>query len=343
MVLVTGATGWLGTNLIHKLRGDQMVTAIPVHQDVHIRCLVPEGENVDSLQRLDGVEVVRGAIADAGSVGRWCEGARDAVVFHAAGVIHPKSVKDFYTVNHLGTVRVLEAAARHGVKRVVGVSSNAPFGFNPASEHVFTEQSPYHPYLNYGRSKMLMEQAMLAASAERRVETVVVRPPWYYGAYQPDRQTLFYRMIRAGRVPMFGGGRSRRSMAYVGNVVQGMLRAASVEKADGRAFWIADSRPYPMYEVVGTIARVLEEFGYPCAKHQTSVPSAVAALARVADAALQKAGLYNSKVHVLGEMSRTIACAVDTARSELGYEPEVNLEEGVRRSLHWCAEHGIRI
>jgi nucleoside-diphosphate-sugar epimerase len=288
------------------------------------------------------VRAVHGDIRNPGDVDRFCADARDGVIFHVAGVIHPRRIADLYRINHEGTVNVVNAARRAGVRRIVGVSSNSPFGFNATPADAFDERSPYRPYLNYGRSKQLMERALLEANGSD-LETVVLRPPWYYGPHQPRRQTLFYRLVRDGRVPIFGSGDNRRSMAYVGNVVSAMRSAASEPRAAGQAYWVADARPYAMREIVGTIERVLTEFGYSCRGRQMHLPSTAAAAARAADRMLQSAGLYNSKVHVLGEMSETIACSIEKARRDLGYEPAVDLEEGVRRSLQWCAEHGIRI
>lgn len=341
-VLVTGATGWLGTNLLHGLRGDTLVTSLRAGESIRIRCLVPADQDSAAISALPNVRIVSGDLTNAEDVKRFCADAQGAIVFHLAGVIHPSSIQDFYRVNHQGTVNVLDGARAGGARRVVGVSSNSPFGFNPSPSHRFDERSPYKPYLNYGRSKWLMEQAMFAAN-DATLETVIVRPPWYYGAYQPPRQTLFYRMVKQGRAPIFGSGENRRSMAYVGNVVSAMLRAATHAAAPGQAYWIADERPYTMREVVETIERVLTEFGYECKGRQPRVPAVVSSVARVADRAMQRAGLYNSKIHVLGEMSETIACSIDKAKREIGYVPEVDLEEGVRRSLRWCADNGIRI
>src|SRR5437868_1158332 len=81
-------------------------------------------------------------------------GADGPIVFHVAGVIHPEhGTREFDAVNVGGTRHVLDAARAAGVRRVVAVSSNSPFGFNRDPADVFDESSPYHPYQGYGRSK----------------------------------------------------------------------------------------------------------------------------------------------------------------------------------------------
>jgi nucleoside-diphosphate-sugar epimerase len=96
-----------------------------------------------------------------------------------------------------------------------------------------------------------------------------------------------------------------------------------------------------MNEIVDTVERLLEgEFGQRCAHRRVRLPGLVSELALGFDGALQSLGLYHSKLHVLSEMNKNIACSVARAGAELGYRPRVALEEGMRRSLRWCFDHG---
>ena len=227
---------------------------------------------------------------------------------------------------------------------MIAVSSNSPFGFNPDAEHVFDEASPYAPYMAYGRSKQRLEELVRAAHGGGGLETVIIRPPWFYGPHQPARQTQFFRMIRAGRFPILGDGTQRRSMAYVDNICQGLLLAAATAAASGEAYWIADERPYTVNEIVATVRRVLEDdFGLACARRELRLPAVVADVASRVDGALQAVGRYNQALHVLGEMSHSIACSIDKARRELGYAPTVALAEGMRESIRWCLANGQAI
>jgi nucleoside-diphosphate-sugar epimerase len=187
-----------------------------------------------------------------------------------------------------------------------------------------------------------MELYVGRVQAEGRLETVVIRAPWFYGPHQPPRQTEFFVMIRDGRAPLVAGGRALRSMSYTGNLAEGLLRAGTVAAAAGRTYWIADARPYAMHEVIDTVERLLEtEFGQPCARRRLRLPGLVSDVAQLLDGGVQGLGLYHTKVHVLAEMNKTIACSIERARRELGYAPAVALEEGMRRSLRWITERGL--
>jgi nucleoside-diphosphate-sugar epimerase len=341
--LVTGAAGWLGSRLVSVL-ANGLADRPDLHDpDLRIRALVMPGEDASRLRRAsERVEVVEGDVRDPAACARLCDGARGATLYHTAGVIHPRRVRELFEVNVGGTKNVLDAATKANVRRAVIVSSNSPIGVNPAPDHTFDESSPYRPYMGYGKSKMQMELLVAERQKAGDVASVIVRPPWFYGPFQPPRQTLFFEMIRDGKGPIVGGGNNRRSMAYVDNLCQGLVLAARTERAAGETYWIADERPYTMNEILDTVERLLEsEFGFRCAHRRMRLPGIAAEVARGIDAALQAVGLYHQKIHVLSEMNKTIACSVEKAKRELGYRPTVSLEEGMRRSIAWCVEEGL--
>ena len=345
LTLVTGAPGWLGTRLVrvlaHGLR-DVPALAEP-DRERRIRCLVAPGAPGHTLTEIaPDVELVPGDIRDPTAVGALFRDAEGATVFHLCGIIHPRRIRELYAINVEGTRNVLAAATAAGARRVVAVSSNSPAGCNPRPDHLFDESAPDHPYMHYGESKRQMEALVREASA--RLETVVLRPCWFYGPDQPLRQTRFFTMIKQGRAPIVGGGESRRSMSYVDNTCQALLLAERSERARGQLYWVADRRPWTMNEIVDTVERLLErEFAIPVAHKRLRLPGVASAVAGVADRLLQAVGLYQQELHVLSEMNKTIACSVARAERELGYDPRVELEEGMRRSIRWCLEQGVAI
>jgi nucleoside-diphosphate-sugar epimerase len=337
-ILITGSLGWLGSRLVQTVGSPS--PDLPHLSASAIRCLALPSEMGSPRRALcPDAEFVAGDLRDPADCERFCAGAKDAVLFHTAGIIHPRRTREFYEINRNGTRNLLDAAIRAGVRRAVVVSSNSPCGCNPHPDHLFDELSPYRPWLNYGRSKMEMELAVKEQAA--KIETVLIRAPWFYGPNQPPRQTLFFKMIRDGKAPIVGDGQNRRSLSYVDNLCQGLLLAAASERAKGQIYWLADREPYTMNQVIDTIERLLEtEFGQTCKHKRMRLPNLASSVAYCADKTLQALGLYHQKIHVLAEMNKTIACSVNRAEHELGYHPKVALEEGMRRSLQWCCENG---
>ncbi len=340
LTLVTGAPGWIGTRLTRTLLDPGAGT--PAGEQ-RLRCLLMPGVDGSALPTSERLEIVGGDLRDPAAAAAFCRGAEGATLYHCAGLVHPaRFVRDFYEVNVRGTRNLLSAAEQAGVRRVVALSSNSPAGNNPSRAHRFDEESPYRPYMAYGRSKMQMELVVREFQERGKMETVILRPTWFYGPDQPARQTTFFRMIQSGSAPIVGDGENLRSMTYIDNLCQAMLLAGHSSRAAGQTYWIADRRPYSMNEIVDTVERLMEtEFGLRVAHKRLRLPSFAGDIAQACDSALQAAGLYVQKVHVLSEMNKTIACSIAKAEQELGYAPSVELEEGMRRSLAWCLEHRV--
>jgi len=345
LILVTGAAGWLGRRVLEALAGAPAAPGQPDLRKSRLRCLVLPSDDTREMRAL-GVEVVAGDLCDPDARLALMKEAEGALVLHLAGVVHaPGRARVFDQVNHRGTLALFEDAAAARVARFVAMSSNSPMGANPSPEDKFTEDSPYNPYMGYGRSKHLMELGLKRAAEHPGMpEIVIVRAPWFYGPGQPPRQTQFFTMVRTGKFPLMSGGRNRRSMAYIDSLAAGLVLCGTRAAAANRTYWIADERPYPMREVVDTVRSVLkEDFGMLVAERNLNVPGIIADVARLADGTIQALGLYHQKIHVLSEMNLTIACDISRAKAELGYRPLVELREGMRRSVEWCLKQGLSI
>ncbi len=337
--VVTGANGWLGRALVHRLLADS--------DRAQLRLLAHSTADAVSLREFvgpgDHIQIVIGDIARAETARRLLHRSdRDTDVVHTAGVIHPARVRQFMEINTEGTRHLAEASLDAGVRRMVHVSSNSPFGTNPHRDDTFRGDEPYHPYLGYGRSKMFAELAVRDA-VTAGLDATIVRPPWFYGPFQPPRQTTFFRMVRAGKFPVIGAGDQRRSMVFVENLVDGVLAAELTPAARGKGYWIADERAYTVTEIVETVGRALVDEGLSVKPPTTRLPNLAARVAETGDRLLQAIGVYQQQLHVLGEMGHTIACDISRATEELGYEPRVELYDGMRRSIRWCLDLGLEL
>jgi nucleoside-diphosphate-sugar epimerase len=335
-VVVTGAPGWLGTPLVEMLVQGASFRSIRT-KPRRVRCLVHPSVDASAVQRFgDRVEVVRADLRDRRAVAESCDGAK--TLFHCAGLIHPRRIQELYDVNVGGTQNLLDAAIQAGVQRMLFVSSNSPAGLNANPSALMVESDPPRPYLNYGLSKLQSEWLINDAFRAGKIQTTIVRPCWFYGPHQPLRQTRFFKMIQGGHPIVVGRGDNLRSMSYVDNIVQALLLAEKSEKAAGRTYWIADRRPYSFIEIIETVARVLGVHVQP-----RYLPRITSDVARLADSLLQMTGLYNQEIHVAGELAATIAVSIDAAVRDLGYDPEIELEEGMQRSIAWARAQGIAL
>ena len=331
-IFTTGAPGWLGTRCVELVSKKEMKCQ---KNDYSLRCLALEGFDVSQLKAF-GADIVYGDITKRDSLKNTMNGCD--YVIHMAGIIHPNKLQEVHTINYLGTKNILEEAINAGVKRIVYISSNSPAGFSKKGQ-LFSEQDPPKPYMEYGKSKYLAEQAIKEAVKLGKIEAVIIRPCWFYGPGQPDRQTTFFKMIKSGSPVLFGDGSNLRSVSYIDNIVQGIILALEKDGINGETYWIADERPYSTLEIYRTIA---ELFGVKELRPKR-IPGFSSYAFEIIDGILQTFGLYVKEIHVAGEMSRNIACNVEKAKKELGYKPEISLKEGMKRSIEWCKANGKEI
>ncbi len=344
-IILTGGTGWLGARIATSLtEGLSQLGSLGFGGNT-IKCLVKPGESAEKLLKL-GAEIYYGDILDQNSCVELMNDCENSLVIHTAGLIHPKIfTKDLYNVNVVGTMNLVNAASLCKASRFIAISSNSPLGCNPNPEHRFTEVSEYNPYMRYGWSKKLMEDELLKVkNSNEYPEITIIRAPWFYGPGQPPRQTKFFRMIKNGKFPIMGKGLNQRSMAFVDNLVLGILLSSQLKIAAGQIYWIADEKPYTMIYIANTIKEILrEDFGLKVKESNLHVPEYISHIARLADSGLQSMGLYHQKIHVLSELNQNIACDISKATNDLNYQPICELREGMRQSIQWCLQSGETI
>lgn len=335
-VLITGVPGWLGGRFLEILvKGFKDEGPL---NDWKVRCLVLSGQEtsfINNLSKIKTIEIVYGDVTKKETLN---VAVKDIdIVFHITGLIHPKKVKELYLVNTLGTLNLVSEAFTFGVKRFIYVSSNSVGGTNPKHHLLMKEADPPRPYMNYGLSKYYAECIVNSFRASGKMETVILRPCWFYGPNQPKRQTKFFKMIQKGNPIVFGSGFNFRSMSYVDNTSQAMLLAATKKEAVGQTYWIADARPYTTLEIYQTVAELLEVKNFK----PRFLPDISSEIFLLGDKVFQGLGMYQTEVHVAGEMNKDIACSIEKARQELSYNPTIELREGMLRSIEWCRAQGM--
>lgn len=321
-VLVTGATGFVGSHFVETL-----ATA-----GARVRALVRRTSDVSGLERL-GVERVVGGLDDEASLARAVDGVD--VVYHLAAATRARSAAEFERINADGTralARAIAAAARPP-RRLVYLSSLAAAGPAIDGRPVDATDTP-RPLTAYGRSKLAGERVCL--ELDGAVEVVVLRPPAVYGPRDREMLRLF-RLAARGIFPVPTGPERPTQLIHVTDLARAILAAGQTPGLRG-IHHAAESRAYGWAEVAGLFERALGR-----RVRRLPIPHAVMHVA----GALSEAGasisgrptLFNrDKVREL--LAPGWLCETESLRRATGFEARIALAEGLARTARWYRERG---
>jgi nucleoside-diphosphate-sugar epimerase len=216
-VLVTGATGFVGSHLVEALQGDGAA----------VTALARSPEKAAALAAR-GIRVVPGDLHDIGALENAAR--NQDVIYHVAGVVAARGEAEFLRANRDGTRNVTAAAERSGRPRLVLVSSLAAGGPAPRGAPLKGPEPP-RPVTAYGRSKLAGEQIVRSSS----LPWSIVRPPIVYGPR--DREVLkLFRIARLGIAPVFGDGCQELSAVHAADLAQALIAASSSESTVGGTY-----------------------------------------------------------------------------------------------------------
>ena len=319
-VLVTGATGFLGSSIVAEAIGAG-------HE---VRVLVRTTSNLDYLAGLD-VERAFGELRDPDSLQAAVEGVEG--VIHSGGLINAPSEDGYMAVNRDGTRSLAEIAARRDVRRFVYVSSLAAGGPSLDGQPVTEDMAP-RPVTPYGRSKLAGESAAFDAGGVRMAVSAI-RPPVIYGPR--DYGTLpFYKIARLGLAVRVGRRDRFADMTYVSDVARACVIALKPEAA-GRVYYVPGREAYSWFGFQEIVGRAL---GKARLTH-LSVPEFALHVAGAIGELSLKLGVKGAlDRHKVVEMLQP-AWVSSGARiaQDLGHTPQVSAEVGVARAVEWYRAH----
>ncbi len=309
-VLVTGGAGFIGSHLVEAL------ASLGANTVVIDDLSGGDWANLDGFG--DGVEQLTASILDAERLAEAAAGCR--YVFHQAALGSvPRSIEQperYFETNVLGTVRVLEAARKAGVQRLVFASSSSVYG-NPPGDAPRIETNPLMPLSPYAATKASSEFALRAWADSYRLDTVALR---YFNIFGPRQNAnsayaavvaAFARALNAGAAAtIFGDGDQSRDFTYVANAVHAnLLSARCPEPIGGGVFNVACGGGISVNTLY---AKMTDLFGHggPPPQHAPPRPSEV----------------------------RSSQADIGSAGKQIGYQPLVGFEAGLSRTVDWYRE-----
>lgn len=316
-VLVTGASGFIGQALTRKLAARQE----------KVRVLVRQRARFERLE-IAGVEVVEGDITDPAAVEQALAGVD--VVYGIAGTFREPDLSDsrYREINVQGVRNILEAARRHGVRRVVHCSTVGIHGNVTGAPA--DETKPLTPDGIYEETKAAGDQ--LALGFEGGPEVVVIRPAPVYGPGDTRLLKLF-KLASKKRVLLLGPGTAHYHMVHIDDLADAFLLAGETPGVAGEAFIIAGPERPDLNHLIRTLARVL---GNPDPQIVRLPAEPVRLLGHACEVVCRPFGIappiYRRRVDFF---INNRSYDITKAKQHLGYEPKVGLEAGLEQTAAW--------
>ena len=321
-ILVTGATGFIGGRLAHRLATQEgaMVTGT--------------GRRIDDAPILEkaGVKLVYGELLDFPRMRTLAEG--QDVIFHVAAWLGPRHGGRgmAWPLNVLATLNLVRGAAEAGVSRFVHTSSIAAYGPPEPGTELLTEATQVDPTQRaiYGRTKAEGEQKALALAQELEMELVIVRPGMVYG---PGSYSWSKRMVELlqKRVPViFGQGKGLAYQVYIDNLLDGMVLAAKILAAAGEDFHFVDPQV--------TWQQWFGRYGEMCHCPPVQIPMWLSrAVVRVAERLPLDLSVDRDLLRFYTAGTRY---SMEKAKRLLNYQPQVGFPEGMACAEAWLRAEG---
>jgi nucleoside-diphosphate-sugar epimerase len=332
--ILTGGTGFIGGKLAATLRA----------RGYEVRCLVRRTSKVEELVKL-GVELCYGDLSDPGSFKAL---TRDGdVVYHLAALVSDWGKKEeFYKMNVEGTRDLLRASKEAGVKRFVYMSTSTVLwksDFWNVHNMVDIDESYPHPENyndNYNESKAAAERVVMGFFREAGMETVVIRPSAVWGSGDTVILPRIVRIARKGMLLCVGSGEGLVSPCNIENLVQGIILAGESKNAAGNIYFLNDGQEIKHVDFLSVLLKAAGIDWSP----KMSIPYKLAyGVASVFELIARITGSEKPPVltrFAIAAMAGSRTYSIEKAKREIGYQPIIGLEEGLRQLEHWVKSIG---
>lgn len=324
-VFLTGGTGFLGSHIAEQLS----------QQGHSVRALVRKTSDTRFLRTLENVDLVEGAVDQAGALERAMNGVDG--VLHVAGVVKAKSPAEFHQVNAVGTRHMLEAAKKQSgsLSRFVLVSSLAVVGPSRDGKPV-SNDAPPNPVTHYGRSKLAAER--FARAAKDELPLTIIRPPLIYGPR--DRECLaFFQAVKLGILPYMGSTARGVSAIYGADCAAACIAALTKEVPSGSAYFVEDGKTETLGELVGHIEQAMGKRAWL----RVPIPRKLLSTAAFGSELFGK--LTDQAVMLTRDKCNELyaphwVCDSTATQHALGWAPKMPFDRGARVTADWYRENG---
>lgn len=324
-VLVTGATGFLGSHIadILKERGHDVV------------CIVRKKSNLRWVEN-KGFELVEASLSDIKTLEKVVEGID--IIIHSAGLTAAKSMEDFVRANLTGTKNLYEAARKHApkLKRFLHVSSQTAVGPSKSLEEISTEECEMKPLTSYGKSKKMAEDYIISENGI--IPYTIVRPPAVYGPRDSATMPMF-KAAEKGIGTLIGFDDKYVSLVSSMDLCRGIVDAAFSENTINQTYFIGSEQYYDWTTIIEAMADSAGKSKVLKIRIPHSIVKIMGSINGLIGRMTGKPPVFDSEKSI-DFIQKYWTCSVEKAKRDFGYEQKYSLEEGFKITYDWYKSNG---
>lgn len=318
--LVTGANGFIGSNVVKRL----------LKEGVEVNVLVRKSSDLKFLKGLD-VNYFYGDITNYATIEPAVKGVDK--VFHVAGLAADwGDYERFEKINFKGTINVAKAAAAAGVKRFIQTSTVAFHGFGKTN--VTEDDPPADNLIPYAETKWMAEQWLWEYAKVVRMKITAVRPGNVYGINDRTFISKYINAMLAGKFAEINHGRSKTCPVYIENLVDIILLVSKQDKAVGNAYLATDGLDITWHEFNTLLAEKLQ-----LKLKSTSIPFGIAMLAAKTYYGIHRLLKLKSEPFLtpyrINNGGLDYHFSIKKLKDHFNYAPKINLNEALTRTVNW--------
>lgn len=320
-ILVTGATGFIGSHLVPAL----------VKRGHKVRCLVRKTSNISKLKKLKNVKFFYGDITKPKTIAGIAK--EIDIVFHLAATGHVAAIsktayQSFREINVQGTKNLARECQNEKIKKFIHFSSTAAMG---TIDGVADEKTECHPVTPYQKSKREAELLLLSLWRENYFPAVILRPCMVYGPGGFGEFYKFVKLMKLGIFPKVGRGENLTPMVYIDDVIQAAIKAMKYGKP-GDVYIITSGKSYKMDQIRN---EVMKNLGIK--RPYLYLPEF---LVKVGATAIEKISQLINVTPIVTRQNIVSTIAnrcfdIAKAKNELQFTPEMSIETGIKKTIKW--------
>ena len=320
-VLVTGATGFIGSHLVDNL----------VDKGYQVSCIIRKSSNIKWLANKKNIKFVEASYKDPNSLEKALKDID--YIYHCAGSTSAHNLEGYMEGNCLPTTNLIEAAIKMtpNLKRFLYISSQTAAGPALSPNEPTNEDMPMSPITDYGRSKKIAEEKL--NSYLGKIPFTIVRPPAVYGPRDTEIFSIF-KIVNMGIIPHIGFDKKLLSLVNIFDLCDGIITAAESINTLGKTYFISSEEIYNWDDVYQTMKNKLGKKNVLSVRLPHFAVLFAGSVASLVGKFSARPPVFNYQKGI-DFIQKYWICSTKSATKDFGYRQKVSLEKGFEDTIKW--------